>query len=223
MRKVLIILLLSIFSSIVNGQVQKGDVVLGANFGLMKQDADADILNYSYSNLILNFEYYVSDNVSLGFGPSLSSAKVLNDAFKINNNAWNFFVNYSFLSASGKTMPYVGVAYTLYNTKITSGDVLGAGEDLGDGLGIPIPGFGGGSNVDLETTYKRSVASLILGIKFFVTERINIDNKFTYGTVLNETIEFDIFGFAASMDGAADGNLLQFTVGFGYIIGRKGT
>ena len=77
--------------------------------------------------------------------------------------------------------------------------------------------------MDLETTYKRSVASLILGIKFFVTERINIDNKFTYGTVLNETIEFDIFGFAASMDGAADGNLLQFTVGFGYIIGRKGT
>ncbi|MEQ9468401.1 MAG: hypothetical protein RLN88_13385 [Ekhidna sp.] len=223
MRRLLSIITILI-GSIAFGQVQKGDINLGTNFGLIKQNADADILNTTTSYLAVNFQYYVSDNISLGFGPALNRSSTLNGAFIVNDNIWNFFADYSFLSANGKTLPYVGISYSFYNTKVKQGDLSGTGDDLGDLFGFPVGGGGGGaSGVNVDVKYKRSVASLIMGIKFFVTERLNIDNKFSYGTVLSETIEFDVFGFGASIDGPADGKLLQFTVGFGYIIGKRGT
>ena len=67
------------------GQVQKGDMILGTNFGFLQQDADEDIMNYSYTTFILNYQYYITDNISLGLGPTISSTKVLNNAFKVNS------------------------------------------------------------------------------------------------------------------------------------------
>ena len=115
------------------GQVQKGDMILGSNFGLIKQNADEDLLNYSYTTFILNYQYYITDNISLGIGPSVSSTKVLNDAFVVNTTGWNFTADYAFLSSSGKVMPYFGVKYSLFNTLVKQGDNLGG---AGGGLHI---------------------------------------------------------------------------------------
>ncbi|MEP1032000.1 outer membrane beta-barrel protein [Ekhidna sp.] len=204
-------------------QVQKGDMNVGANFGLMKQNGDADIMNYSYSTLILNWQYYITDNVSFGVSPSIATAKVLNDAFTVKSSAWNFYLDYSFLSDNGKVLPYLGAKFTLYNTLIENGDLSGTGSDLGDGFGFG--GFipGGGGSASFETKFKRQVVSLSAGVKFFISERINIDNNLTFGTILNEKVELDFLGFPISFDGEGGGRLIQFTIGFGYIIGKKGT
>ena len=222
MKKILLIAF-TLIATASFAQVQKGDMNIGANFGLMKQNGDADIMNYSYSTLIINWQYYFTDNVSFGISPSLSSAKVLNDAFIINSNAWNFYLDYSFLSDNGKVLPYLGVKFTLYNTKIENGDLTGTGSDIGDqfGFGGFIPT--GGSNASFETKFKRQVVSLSAGVKFFITERLNVDNNLSFGTILNEKIELDFLGFPVSFDGEGGGRLIQFTVGFGYIIGKKGT
>lgn len=224
MKKILLIAL-TLLASASFAQVQKGDMNIGANFGLMKQDGDADILNYSYSTIIVNWQYYITDNVSFGVAPSISTAKVLNDAFTLRSSAWNFYVDYSFLSDNGKVLPYLGAKFTLYSTLVKNGDITGSGSDLGDlfGFGGFIPSGGGGSGAELETKYKRQVVSLSAGIKFFLTERINMDNNLTFGTVLSEKIDIDFAGFPITLDGDGGGKLLQFTIGFGYIIGKKGT
>ncbi|MEQ9404931.1 MAG: hypothetical protein RIM99_15170 [Cyclobacteriaceae bacterium] len=218
MRKITIIMA-SLIGLTSYGQVQKGDISIGANFGLIKHTGEADILNYSYSNASMAFQYYVSDNVSIGISPGFSSAKVLNNQASVKDNAINLFIDYSFLSKNGKTLPYAGAAVTFYNTKskFDLGDLLTDGNDDFD-----IFGFFGGSS-EIETNYKRTIISAIFGMKFFITERLNVDNKLTIGTTIDEKIELDILGISASDDGKSDGILTQFTLGFGYIIGRKGT
>lgn len=222
--KKIILLALTLIATTTFAQVQKGDMNIGANFGLMKQNGDADLLNYSYSTLVLNWQYYFTDNVSFGVAPSLTTAKVLNDAFTIKSNAWNFYLDYSFLSDNGKVLPYLGAKFTLYNTNVKNGDLTGSGSDLGDlfGFGGLIPG-GGGVSPEIETKYKRQVISLSAGVKFFITERLNIDNNLSVGTILSEKVEIDFVGFPITVDGEGGGKLIQFTVGFGYIIGKKGT
>ncbi len=222
MKKILSIAII-LSATISFAQVQKGDMNVGANFGLMKQNGDADIMNYSYSTLILNWQYYITDNVSFGVSPSIATAKVLNDAFTIRSSAWNFYLDYSFLSDNGKVLPYLGAKFTMYNTLVENGDLSGSGQDLGDqfGFGGFIPT--GGGNASFETKFKRQVVSLSAGVKFFITERINVDNNFSIGTILNEKVELDFLGFPLSFDSEGGGHLIQFTIGFGYIIGKKGT
>lgn len=223
MKKIIVLITFIICATSSFAQVQKKDMNIGVNFGLMKQTGDEKLMNYSYSNLILNWQYYLTDNISLAVSPSISSTTVLDGAFKITSSAWNFGLDYSFLSSNGKTMPYLGVRYTFYNTKLVNGDLSGTGSDLGDLFGFQVPGGGGSFGGELETKYKRRVVSLNAGIKFFITERINIDNNLTFGTILSEEVELDFFGFPLSVTGDGGGTLLQFTVGFGYIIGKRGS
>ncbi len=222
MKKCLIIAFV-LSSAVSFAQVQKGDSNIGANFGMLDQNGDEDLLNYSYTYFSLNYQYYISNKVSLGFAPALTSTKVLDQSVISNSSALNFYIDYNFLSANGKVMPYLGLKYTTLVTTTKFEDPLGAAGAFGDFLDLGgIIGTGGGQsfNVELdEIKYRRKIVSLSAGIKFFVTERINIDNNLTIGTITNEEVDLGSLG-SAETDG--DGTLIQFTIGFGYIIGKRG-
>ncbi len=220
-----------IFTSVtVGAQVQKGDSNIGTNLGIISQKGDEPLLSYSTTYLSLNYQYYISNKVSLGIAPAWNVSKVLDGAFAVRSRSLNFFMDYNFLSANGKVMPYIGVKYTTMLTKVEF-------EDLAAGIGVlggatddildpgTIPGGGGITLPEGEfiLEYRRSIFSLSTGIKFFVTERLNIDNNLTIGTVLNETVEAEFFGTSADLGTDDPGRLIQFTIGFGYIIGKRGS
>lgn len=215
-------------------QVQKGDVNLGSNFGLMNQKGDEDILNYSATTFQVNLQYYVTDKVSLGGGPMMSRYNMLDDAFLIKDFAWNIGANYSFLSSSGKVMPYLGIKMIMMKTTIEIASANAAVDASTDvfGLGGLIPGGADASAADgTGAIYKRNFIAVSAGIKFFLTERINLDNNITYGSMTKEELEligpftslFSGFGLPTSFETGASANYLQVTVGFGYIIGKRGT
>ncbi|MEP2774157.1 MAG: hypothetical protein ABJH05_18515 [Fulvivirga sp.] len=231
MKKLIIIPIMLCFLSL-SAQVQQGDSNIGVNLGIMDQNGDEDLLNYSYTYFSLNYQYYASNRVSLGFAPAMTSSKVLNGTFILKTTGLNFYIDYAFLSKSGKTMPYLGAKFIMLNTKTTSGDVIGGAGDFTDFLEGFEDLFGGGSggtptptgaDSEFEVKYKRKILALTGGIKFFITERLNVDNNFVFGPIISEKVEYDIFGSSASLDGSAEGSYFQFTVGFSYIIGRRGT
>lgn len=194
-------------------QVQKGDISFGANVGYLSQKGDADINSYSFTSIGGSVQYYVTDNISIGFGPAIGRTSVLGGSTILKTTAWNFSVDYAFLSSTGKVMPYFGARYSLYTNGLeldTDGFIPGATN------------FGLGS---IEYKYKRQIAAVSAGVKFFITERINIDNNFTLGSVIKQTIDFELGGLGGpiSADGPTGDLLVQFTVGFGYIIGARGT
>lgn len=232
MKRLIIILAFCFIGYGINAQVQKGDSNFGTNFGLMSQKGDDPFLTYSYTYFSLGYQYYVSDRVSLGIAPAVTSTKVVDKSIIVNSRAINLFINYSFLSASGKVMPYLGVKYTpmlttlkwedptaaiAFLTGVTEG-TTGSGSipDLGGGFGSLFEG-----GIDFE--YKRSIVSLDAGIKFFISERLNIDNNLTVGKVTKEELSVNLLGTSFEISNDDGGTYIQFTVGFGYIIGRKGT
>lgn len=225
------ILIALLFTSVtLSAQVQKGDSNIGTNLGIMSQNGDDPLLSYSMTYVSLNYQYYVSNRVSLGIAPAWNVTKVLDGAFAVRSRSINLFMDYNFLSANGKVMPYIGVKYTTMLTKVEF-------EDLEAGLGVlggvtdefvdpgTIPGGGGFSLPEGEfiVEYRRSIFSLSTGIKFFVTERLNIDNNLTIGAVLNEKVEAELFGTSADLGTDDPGRLIQFTIGLGYIIGKRGS
>ena len=221
MKRYLAIVVLFI-PAIIFGQVQKGDNNIGANLGMMIHNGDEDLLNYSNTYFSLNYQYYVTNNISLGFAPSVTSQKVFNDGIAVNTLGLNFFVDYNFLTKGGRVLPYIGFKYSSFVTtyKFDPDALVGAGFQLVDFLNFgDIIGPGEQVPFDLdEIKYKRGIASLTAGMKFFVTERVNIDNNFTIGKILSEKIDL---GFLPEIKVPSDGMYLQFTVGFNYIIGRK--
>ena len=54
-----------------------------------------------------------------------------------------------------------------------------------------------------------------VGLKFFITERLNVDNNFSLTRIISQNETLDDLGLDV------DGTVMQSNVGLGYIIGRK--
>ena len=242
MKKLILLIALYFIGFEMNAQVQKGDSNFGTNFGLISQKGDDPIMSYSYTYFSLGYQYYLSNNISIGVAPAVTSTKVLDKSVTVNSSAINLFIDYSFLSTKGKVLPYFGFKYTSMTTNMKWDDATAATgfltgivgdqfglDSLANGLGGGGFNLGGilggfnGSTGGLEAKYKRTIMSLSLGLKFFVTERLNVDNNFTIGNISKEEISTEFAGFPITASANNTGTFMQFTVGFGYIIGRKGT
>jgi outer membrane protein W len=202
MRKVALIFFV-ISSHVGFTQVQKGDSNIGVNT-LISSLVGTESPNVN-GLVNLSYQYYVSNNISLGVGPfySFSSNKTEGPGFS--SEDWsdtfglNVFANYSFLTASAKVMPYLGAQFTYQGTFSGSDMYIGTTYE--------------GSWQDI---YNSSVGGNA-GIKFFVTERVNFDANLSYTTILSTTIETE----STTFEPDPEGGLLQFTIGLGIILGKR--
>lgn len=112
----------------------------------------------------------------------------VNDANDQKNNTlgYNIFLNYSFISDDGFVLPYFGGQFSRISQKQESTDAIATSSIGGN-----------------------------IGIKFFLTERLNIDNNFSYTRVISGNSTLDDLGIDA------DATLIQLNVSIGYIIGRR--
>lgn len=169
-------------------QVQKSDQNLGFGFDINSISGDS---KDTRTNLYVAYTYFLTKNLSIGFGPRFSWTKQQNsdtvEAAKSNTIGYNLFFNYSFLTNDGFVLPYFGAQYTRLAQKQ-------AGND------DPFITTSVGGNV---------------GLKFFITERLNVDNNFSITRVISQNDVLDALGVDV------DGTVMQINVGIGYIIGRK--
>jgi hypothetical protein len=185
-------------------QVQKGDSNIGVNT-LISSFVGTDAPN-SNGLISLTYQYYVTNNISIGVGPYYSFSTSESSSPGFSTESWsntfglNTFINYSFLTTGGKVLPYIGAQFSYQNT-YSGSDTYIAGNYQGE-------------YQDITNTSAGANA----GLKFFLTERINFDGKLSYTTILSTTFESG----AGSFDIDPKGGLLQFTLGLGIILGKKG-
>lgn len=174
--------------STANAQVQGSDQNLGFGFDMNSISGGSKDTRV---NLYLSYSYFITKNLSVGFGPRFSWGRSKESdtvaVAKSNTIGYNVFLNYSFLTDGGFVLPYFGGQYTKLVQKQ-------AGND------DPFVTNSVGGNV---------------GLKFFITERLNVDNNFSITRVISQNETLDDLGVDA------DGTVMQINVGLGYIIGRK--
>jgi hypothetical protein len=137
------------------------------------------------TNFNFNYTYYVTKNISVGVGPRFGWSKSGDQ--KSSTIGYNGFVNYSFLTKGGFVLPYLGAQFSQLSQKQAGSDDKFVTNSVGGNVGI----------------------------KFFLTERLNIDNNVSFTRIISgsdATEEFDL---------DINGSVIQLNVGLGYIIGRK--
>jgi hypothetical protein len=137
------------------------------------------------TNFVFNYTYYITKNISVGVGPRFGWSKSGDQ--KSSTIGYNGFVNFSFLTKGAFVLPYVGAQFTQITQKQQGRD-------------DPFITNSGGGHV---------------GIKFFLTERLNIDNNFSFTRIISGS------GATEELDLNVNGSVIQLNIGLGYIIGRK--
>lgn len=188
---ILFIAALATLSNKVNAQVEKGDANVGFNMFISTiTGVDQDNAN---GTMFLSYQKYVTNSVSLGFGP-LFSWSTSGDSYS-STTGLNAFLNYSILTSGGKTLPYLGAQYSaLFSYSETDGATSFSYTETRSGA------VGGNA-----------------GVKFFFNEYANLDLNLSYTTII--AASFDNGNGFEEID--AEGGILQFTVGIGVIIAKK--
>ncbi|MEP2774156.1 MAG: outer membrane beta-barrel protein [Fulvivirga sp.] len=178
----LLSILLGCLTSTLFAQVQKSDHNLGFSLDMNAVGGES---SESRTNIYVSYTYFLSNRVSLGFGPRFGISKDSEDN-KTTISGYNVFLNYSFLTNGGFVLPYLGVQYSK------------VGQKQEDSEKFTTTSIGGN-----------------FGLKFFVTERLNIDNNFSLTRMIAGSDTLDDLGIDV------DGTIIQLNIGLGYIIGRK--
>lgn len=144
-----------------NAQVQQGDSNIGFNTTLSTQTGvDEGITSFS---LLVSYEIFVTDNLSLGAGPQISVFGI--SGTTSTSTGINLFSNYNFLTSGGVALPYAGAVLSI-NGLVTSSDTF---ESTLTNVGFGIKG----------------------GVKIFLTERINLDTNLSYTSTLGTSRTVD--------------------------------
>lgn len=187
---------LILFAAIIvtNAQVQQGDSNIGLNTTLSTQTGvDQGSTQF---NLNAFYEIYITDNISLGAGPSLTVSG--SDGNTNTGVGINMFGNYNFLTSNGVILPYAGALLNVF--------VIGSTFDSPNG--------------EFTTTITNTGIGFKGGMKIFVTERVNIDTNLSYTTTIGTSVVID----GQSFDTAEpEGGLLQLFAGIGIILGKRGS
>ena len=141
--------------------------------------------NQTTTNFYFNYTFYFTKNISVGVGPRFGWSNSSDQ--KSSTIGYNGFINYSFLTKGGFVLPYFGAQFSQLSQKQ------------------------GGSDDKFVTN---SVGGNV-GIKFFLTERLNIDNNLSFTRIISGS------DATKELDLDVDGSIIQLNIGLGYIIGRK--
>lgn len=191
-----------------SAQVQKSDQNLGFGFDLNSIGS-----TQGAGNFYVSYTYFLTKNLSLGVSPRFGWIKTTSQSIdttsasggttssssKTNIKGYNAFLNYSFLTNGGFVLPYFGAQFTKVISKSPGQDAIATNS-----YGVNI------------------------GIKVFLTERLNIDNNFSYTRMITEEETLEVSDPNDPTGGGTvvrtidkDGSIMQLTIGLGYIIGRK--
>lgn len=148
MKKIKILFVLLLTAVAVFAQQQKGDFQVQTQFSYTNMSATVGGSSFSISmgQLYGSVSKFVTDKVEVGVSPILSITSAGN--FSRTSLKLSLFSNYSFLTENAKLVPYAGASLIM---------------DTG--------------GIDINTGAEKTTASFGLrgGLRYFVTERINID------------------------------------------------
>ncbi|MGC4022385.1 MAG: hypothetical protein QM734_10765 [Cyclobacteriaceae bacterium] len=171
MKKILSLILMTGVTFAVSGQQQKGDIQAQAQFSYtsMTVSVSGSSQTVSIGQLYMNASKFITDNVELGVSPILSFVKYSGDSQT--SLKFSAFANYSFLTDNAKLVPYAG------------GQLI---VDTGA--------------IDVDTGKQKTALGFGIkgGLRYFVTENINVDMGPSYSFYSNT-------------------NLLIFNIGLGYL------
>ncbi len=192
-----VIALFMMSSFMCTGQVQKGDMNIGFSSSVTTQSGAPKNINVT---VLLSFERYFTDRVSVGLGPSLSI--ITADGSLASIYGLNIFGNYNFLLSNGKLLPYFGLLGSINQSISTADSRQGSNGDQTVSSGnttVSFYGIGGKA-----------------GAKYFVTERINLDANINYATNLSSKVNGETID-------VGNGGQIQLFLGIGVILGKKGS
>ena len=181
---------LLLFSAHSFAQVEKGDTSFGANMFFSGAVAPEQEFDPT-GTLVLSYEKYLTGHLSMSIGPALTVGKNLQDVSLL------YQVNWVFLKT--KVSPYLGFGVDVNGTFIDQVDPSG---------------------FDITITTTNIRAGGHGGLKFFFTERANLDFRIRYNQNLSTMVKI---GDELPVTQDSIGGILQITVGFNIVIGRKGT
>ena len=146
------------------GQVEKGDRVLGFNLSLSSTFAEETPvtpagITYTAS-MLLSYERFVTKNLSIGIAP-LGNVTFGESIETSGGVGGSVFASFSFLTSSGKVLPYVSAQYSYLLLLIEDTDNLENGS-----------------------------AGPSAGIKVFLSENTNIDIRLSYTLGVHNNNEF---------------------------------
>lgn len=182
-----------------NAQVEKGDNILGFSASVSTQSARPTNLTVTG---LFSYERYLSQRWAIGIAPSVTSITAkssLATEFGV-----NVFGNFGFITNNGLLYPYIGLLASL-NQRISSDDTQSSTSPVNTNKKVSASGnsttsfFGGGAKV---------------GLKIFVTERINIDFNVNYSANISAAVNGE------SIDPGA-GGIIQAFAGVGVMLGKK--
>ncbi len=184
-------------------QVEKGD----SNLGINTMVSSLVGVNSPNSNgfISLSYQYYFTNSISLGAGPFYLFSTSKQETPDIQSESWsstfglNAFFNYSFLTTSAKSLPYLGLQYT-YQLTYSGNETQVLGSFQGSWQDVINSSIGANA-----------------GIKFFLTERVNLDANLSYTSVIFTSIESG----SGYQEIEPEGGLLQFSLGLGIILGKQ--
>lgn len=175
------------------GQQQKGDLSLqfSGNYNQIRIKADGKNYRFGGGNIYVKVGKYFTDNVELGLKPnvmfSLFTEPVVNKSGDIidtkrtftSNLGFGIYGTYSFLSNSGKLLPYAGAE--LAYAPVQKERIINFGP--------------------------------YAGLKYFVSERINVDANVSWLVNLGSTYE-------KTRDESIVKPMWNFNIGVGVLIGK---
>jgi hypothetical protein len=181
------------------GQVEKGDNILGFAASVSTQSASPTNLTITG---VFSYERYLSQQWAIGIAPSVTSITAkssLATEFGV-----NVFGNFGFITGGGMLYPYIGLLASV-NQRISSDDTqpqtsqVNTNKQVSDSGNSTTSFFGGGAKV---------------GLKIFVSERINIDFNLNYSANISAAVNGE------SID-PGDGGIIQAFAGIGVMLGKK--
>ena len=181
------------------GQVEKGDNILGFSASISTQSASPTNLTVTG---LFSYERYLSQRWAIGIAPTITSITAkssLATEFGV-----NVFGNFGFITDKGLLYPYLGILASV-NQRISSDDTQGSTSPNNTNAQVSDSGnsttsfFGGGAKV---------------GLKIFVSERINVDFNVNYSANISAAVNGELID-------AGEGGIIQAFAGIGVMLGKK--
>lgn len=182
-------------------QVEKGDNIIGLATSISTRPANSYEITWIVQ---VSYDRYLSERWAVGVAPVVTT--VTRKSSLSTSYGINVYGNYGFITYDGKLYPYVGIIGSV-SQGIASDDYI-----------FPNPTDAG--TPDKKVAPSGNASSILYGggakagVKYFLSERINLDLNINYSTNLYSTVNGDKVDIGT-------GGIIQAFAGIGVMLGKK--